>query len=135
VELRVPFLDLDYMAAAEALPPNLRVRGATRKYIHKRAVRKWIPKEIVNRQKRGFQTPIDGWLRKAFVPFFRETVLAADSASSELFSRSIMETMLADHVAGRADFQRHLFGLLVFELWHRQFVAKVTTDDLATASA
>jgi len=135
VELRVPFLDIEYMAAAEALPPELRIHGTTRKYIHKRAVRKWVPRSIIKRRKRGFETPIDRWLRESLVPFFRETVLARDSGCRQFFSQRVMEALLADHVAGRADYQRHLFSLLVFELWHRQFVAGSGAADLTGMTA
>jgi len=128
VELRVPYLDLEFMAAAEALPPRMRIRGTTRKYIHKRAVRKWLPDKIVNRRKKGFETPIDAWLRTDLVPFVRRTLLHSNSACAEYFSPQAIEALLADHIAGRQEYHRQLFSLLVFELWHQQFVARTSAQ-------
>ena len=63
LEMRVPFLDNELIAFIETLPSDLKVRGTTRKYIHKKAVEAWLPREIVHRKKRGFQTPMDQWLQ------------------------------------------------------------------------
>ncbi len=135
VELRVPFLDLEYMAVAEALPPEFRIKGTTRKYIHKRVVEKWLPDEIVHRKKKGFETPIDSWLRRDLVSFVRRTLLQPDSASREYFSSEYVNSLIDDHVAGRQDYRRHLFALLAFELWHRQFIAKTVPSARSEAVA
>ena len=62
LEIRVPFLDLELMRFVESLPSGLKVRGSVRKYIHKRAVEAWLPPRSFI-EKRGFQTPMDEWLR------------------------------------------------------------------------
>ena len=63
LELRVPFLDLELMRFVERIPASRRVRPRQPKRLHKRAMRKLLPPEIVNRKKHGFATPYDDWLR------------------------------------------------------------------------
>jgi asparagine synthase (glutamine-hydrolysing) len=122
VEARVPFLDLEYMQAAEALPASLRIHGMTHKYIHKRAIAKWLPAEVINRRKRGFETPVDRWFRSELTGYVRNLLLSPEAACPMYFQPTAIETLVREHVNARHDHQRQLFSLLTFELWHRQFV-------------
>jgi len=122
VELRVPFLDLEFMALAEALPSRLRIAGLTRKYVHKKVIEKWLPQEFIQRRKRGFETPMDRWFRSELADYVQGLLLGAGSACREYFEPEALAALLGDHVAGRQDNQRQLFSLVSFELWHRTFV-------------
>lgn len=123
IEARVPFLDLDYMSVAESLPVQMRIRGFTHKYIHKKVISKWLPSQIIHRKKRGFDTPIDKWFRSEMKGFVRQTLLSNDSACLDYFRSEAIESLLNEHIAGRQDNRRQLFCLLVFELWHRRFIS------------
>jgi asparagine synthase (glutamine-hydrolysing) len=122
IEARVPFLDVDYMRVAEALPASLRIRGRASKYIHKRAVEKWLPPEIICRRKRGFETPLDRWFRAELSGYVRTMLLSQNAACPIYFRPQAIEALIRDHVSGRQDHRRQLFSLLTFELWHRQFI-------------
>ena len=122
VEARVPFLDIDYMAVAESLPASLRIRGLTRKYIHKKAIAKWLPRTIIQRKKGGFDTPVDRWFRSEMTGYVRHVLLSKNSACSSYFRLGAIENLIQDHVNGRQDNQRQLYCLLVFELWHKVFI-------------
>ncbi len=124
VEARVPFLDLEYMAVAEALPPSLRIRGLTRKYTHKKAIGKWLPRAIIHRPKLGFDTPMDRWFRFGLSDYVRRVLLSHDSACRIYFNPDSIDSLIRDHVKGRQDNRRQLYSLWVFELWHRQFIFK-----------
>jgi asparagine synthase (glutamine-hydrolysing) len=135
IEARVPFLDLDYMRVVEALPPSLRIRGRTQKYIHKRAIAKWLPAEVIGRRKRGFETPVDRWFRTELSGYVRNTLLAHDSACRLYFRPAAVERLIQEHVTGRQDHRRQLFTLLTFELWHRQFIGAPEVRQSLTSSA
>ncbi len=122
LEARVPFLDLDLMKFVESLPPGLKVKGRTQKYLLKKAVSKWIPDEVIRRRKIGFSTPIDRWFRSELGSTIRDRLLDPSSACAEYFNVAELERMLEDHRRGRQDYKRALFSLLTFELWHGQFI-------------
>jgi asparagine synthase (glutamine-hydrolysing) len=124
VEARVPFLDLDYMAFVESLPPGARIRGLTRTYLHKRAVARWLPDTIVSRTKRGFDTPIDQWFRTEVSGSVRRLIAAADAACGRYFDTTAIGVLIDDHISGRQDHRRQIFSLLMFELWHRTFIER-----------
>ena len=135
IEARVPFLDLDYMRIAESLPASLRIHGRTHKYIHKKAIAKWLPAEILNRRKRGFETPVDRWFRSELAGYVRTLLLSEDSACRIYFRPEAIEALIGEHISGRQDHQRQLFSLLTFELWHRQFIGDARVAPSAGSSA
>ena len=122
LELRVPFLDLELMQLVERIPAELKLRGLTRKYVWKRAARRWLPDQIVYRPKRGFETPVDLWFQRELSSSIRDTLLAPEAAARRYFEPPVLDRLIQEHLEGRENHQRHLFGLLCFELWHQMFV-------------
>lgn len=61
LESRVPFLDHKFVELAMSIPPEMKMRNGTLKYILKKAVRGIIPDEIIDRKKQGFAAPIKEW--------------------------------------------------------------------------
>ena len=76
IESRVPFLDHHFLEFAMSIPDNLKIRGATQKYILKKAVEDLIPAEIIHRKKMGFPNAIapmvDGAAREALLNTLRK---------------------------------------------------------------
>ena len=68
LEVRVPFLDYRMIEFIETLPPNLKLKGIRGKYLHKKAIEKWLPPKVVHQKKKGFANPIDKWLRTSMRP-------------------------------------------------------------------
>jgi asparagine synthase (glutamine-hydrolysing) len=128
LEMRVPFLDVEFIKFVESLPGSLKIKGTTRKYIHKKAVEAWLPGEIIHRKKRGFATPIDKWLQNDLVGFARKVLLSSQSATRQYFEPEYVSRMIDDHAMRRENFQRHLFALLSFELWHKSFFENSAID-------
>ena len=68
IECRAPFIDQELVELASVMPSSLKVRGLTMKYLLKKVVSPWLPKEIVNRKKRGFGAPMGAWFRNDLGP-------------------------------------------------------------------
>ena len=123
VELRVPFLDEDLVALVESLHPSLKVRGRTGKWIHKQAMLRLLPAEIVGRRKLGWETPLDRWLRAELRPLLREVLLGEGELCRQLFDESELRRLIGEHERRQRDRTKQLFLLLSLGLWHRGFVA------------
>lgn len=119
LEMRVPFLDLELVQFLESLPAKFKLNGKTHKYIHKKAIEKWLPNEIIYRKKRGFATPMDEWLQKDLAIKAKELFNEKDSACRRYFNLNFVDRMIELHQSRRENFQRHIFALVSFELWHR----------------
>jgi asparagine synthase (glutamine-hydrolysing) len=122
LEARMPFLDHELMALAERIPARLKIRGRTRKWILRRALRRWVPPEVLRRPKIGFVTPVDGWFRNGLRVGVEERLLDRGSACRVWFRPAAVQRVLEEHTAGRHDHKRLLFALLAFEVWHNELV-------------
>jgi asparagine synthase (glutamine-hydrolysing) len=121
IEVRVPYLDYTLINFVESLPSSLKVHGLSGKYLHKKALSKWVGSETAFRKKKGFENPIAEWLRGPMLPYVRGLLLDG-SASGDYFDKKYIEMMINDHASGKGRYLRHLSLLLSFELWHREFI-------------
>jgi asparagine synthase (glutamine-hydrolysing) len=124
LEARVPFLDPAVDSFAAALPTRLKVRRAAKKVLLRRAAEPLLPSEVVRGRKRGFSIPAAAWLRGELEPFAREALSAATLRRQGYFRPEAVTRLLDDHVAGRSDLSRQLWGLLAFTLWHEHHVER-----------
>jgi len=109
------------------LPTRQKVRALAKKVLLRKAAEPLLPREIVQGKKRGFSIPATAWLRGELEPFARET-LSADRLRRQGFFRPEVVTRLIDeHVSGREDLSRQLWGLLAFTLWHERHVERTPT--------
>jgi asparagine synthase (glutamine-hydrolysing) len=123
LETRVPFLDYRIVEFAETLPPTLKLRWLQGKYLHKKAIEKWLPKEVVYRKKKGFANPIDQWLRAQMWKFVGDCLMSDRAAVRQYFDGSYIRQLLNDHETGRRNYLRHIYLLISFELWHQEFIS------------
>src|SRR5690348_7369847 len=122
LEVRVPFLDPMVTNLAFSLPTRLKVRGLQKKVLLRKAVEPLVPREIVHGKKRGFSIPAAAWLRGELEPFARATLSAETLRRQGFFQPEPVTRLLDEHVAGREDWSRQLWGLLAFTLWHERHV-------------
>lgn len=121
LEMRVPYLDKELVKFLETLPSNLKLRGNKHKYIHKKAAENWLPQEIVNRKKRGFETPIDEWLQGSFADDAKKIFNEENSASRNFFNLNYLNKLIDEHKSGKENHLRQIFTLLSFEMWYKTF--------------
>jgi asparagine synthase (glutamine-hydrolysing) len=122
LEARVPFLDPLVTNLAFALPTRLKVRGLAKKVLLRKAAEPLLPAEVVHGRKRGFSIPAAAWLRGELEPFARETLAPGNLQRQGFFQAQPITRLLDEHVAGREDWSRQLWGLLAFTLWYERHV-------------
>lgn len=122
LELRVPLLDHKLLEFATALPDQLRLNGNEGKFLLKRSMERYLPKEIIYRKKQGFPVPIAIWFRGPLFERLSEILLDPHTLSRGYFSPIYVRHILTRHRTGAEDLSRRLFSLLTLELWHRKYV-------------
>jgi asparagine synthase (glutamine-hydrolysing) len=136
LEARVPFMDTVVSNFAFSLPVRHKVRGFSKKRLLRKALEPLLPHEIVHGKKRGFSIPAAAWLRGELEPFARETLSAATLRRQGFLQPAAVTRVIDDHVSGREDLSRQLWGLLAFTLWYERHVEGVKRDvSLASAVA
>ena len=121
LEVRVPLLDRRVVELAASFPMSLKLRGLTTKYALKRAVREVLPREILERPKKGFGIPLGHWFRGALRPLVREACGPDVIRRGGLFRPDVVERLLAEHEGGRRDHRKKLYTLLAFQLWAQRY--------------
>jgi asparagine synthase (glutamine-hydrolysing) len=122
LEARVPLLDHRLVELAASLPPGLKVRGLSRKYLLKKVARAWLPAPILDRPKKGFPIPMGRWLRGEARELCRDLLSPEAVGRRGLFAPAAVQRLLDRHESGAAEQGAVLWALLSVELWHRAFV-------------
>ncbi|MCC7416121.1 MAG: asparagine synthase (glutamine-hydrolyzing) [Acidobacteria bacterium] len=122
LEVRSPLCDYRLVEHALALPPQYRLRGLRSKHILKEIAARLLPREIVNRPKVGFDSPIGEWFRRDLRPFL-DSFLAPDQiARTGLLDPDAVQRLVADHLARRRDYSLQLWSVIALEAWYRMYI-------------
>ena len=127
LEPRAPFLDHHVVELAMRIPASLKLRRGRGKAILRDAYARDLPPGALKRRKAGFGLPLDHWLRSELADYCRDVLLDGRTLSRGLYSRAGVETLLADHVGGRANREDAIWALLMLEHWHRAVLEQGTT--------
>jgi asparagine synthase (glutamine-hydrolysing) len=122
LETRAPFLDHRLLEFAAACPPELKLRRLTGKYLVKRALGPYLPREVIRRRKMGFGMPVAEWFRGELRQPAADLLLSARALQRGIFRREAVERLIAEHGRRDADHGYRLWVLLFLELWFREFV-------------
>jgi asparagine synthase (glutamine-hydrolysing) len=121
LEARPPLLDHPLVEFAATIPTRFRLRGGTTKYLFKRAMRGWLPDDIIDRPKHGFAVPLADWFRGDLAGFARDLLLSDTCRQRGIFEPRYIDRLLRSNDRGR-NLDLQLWTILSFELWCRRFL-------------
>jgi asparagine synthase (glutamine-hydrolysing) len=122
IESRVPFLDHHLVEFAAALPPRMKLRGFSTKWILREAVKAILPPAILTRPKMGFPVPFSLWMRGRAGELAHDVLLDPRARQRGITSPSAVAALLAAHRRGDTEGGDALWSLLNLELWYRTFI-------------
>ncbi len=117
LEVRAPFLDRDFAEFVSRLPMHLKLKGAKRKYIMKKAFGDLLPDGIANRPKRGFLIPSALWLKTNLRPEVERLLGKTHLENQGLFKAGYAKQLMEEHFSGARDHRMPLWTMLVLQLW------------------
>ncbi|QKW49023.1 asparagine synthase (glutamine-hydrolyzing) [Streptomyces buecherae] len=118
-EVRVPYVDVEVVRAAFAVPGDRKIVGRQGKAALKQAASATLPREIVYRPKGLFSAPLRAWMSRDLAPLVREVVHDGLLVNSGFLRRDALARMVAEDATGRRDFSKHLWHVLSLEHWYR----------------
>ena len=121
LEVRCPILDHVFMEYAARIPSRLKLVGTDGKHIFKKALKGYVPDDILYRPKMGFGVPVAEWLRRDLKDYARDLVLGGD-ATRRYLSRPAVERLWREHGSGLRNYATELWVIMMLNLWHRRFV-------------
>jgi asparagine synthase (glutamine-hydrolysing) len=122
VEVRVPFLDMELAAFAARIPDAFRVRGSEGKWVLKRAMEPYLPKDVIYRAKTGFGGPMRRWLQEGLRPLLEDTLSPETLRRRGLFDPDAVRRLIRANDTGAMDASYALVALISVELWCQAYL-------------
>jgi asparagine synthase (glutamine-hydrolysing) len=118
LELRAPLLDYQIIEFAFGrVPSNMKATVSQRKILLKKLAARLLPPEFDRQRKQGFSIPLADWLKSGpWRDYFNEILLDAQC----LFDKKTVTGLFRGQDRGMNNSER-LFGLVMFELWRREY--------------
>ena len=122
LEVRVPLLDHSLVEWMSLVPSRYKVRRLELKYLLRRVGAQLLPKQIARRPKAGFHVPVPIWLKGELAPLLRRQLGSDVVTRQGVFDPTAVDQLVAEHMSGRRDHSRNLWGLLMFSLWFERHI-------------
>ena len=132
LECRVPLLDHELVELAARIPQEIKVRGGRLKHVMKKAVTNLLPRDILERKKRGFGTPMGAWLKTQLAPVVQDLLSESSVQRRGLFRYPAVRHLIASHMDNRIDGTDRLLALINLEIWSRMYIDARSPDDVSS---
>jgi asparagine synthase (glutamine-hydrolysing) len=130
LEVRVPILDHVFVEWATGLPSDWKLRDGKQKYIlRKLAERVGVPREVLYRPKQGFAMPLVHWMKNELRELIMTVLLEPRTLQRGYFEPRAVRRLLEEHFRGKRDHSGRIWRLLMFELWHRNYLERIRATD------
>jgi asparagine synthase (glutamine-hydrolysing) len=120
IEVRVPLLAKNLVEFAASIPDNMKQKGSEGKWIFKKTMEPYLPRNIIYRPKTGFGAPLRRWLKVELNDYVADLLSHRSLASRGLFDPERVRRLIASNNAGAIDVSYTIFSLMCVEIWCRQ---------------
>ena len=118
LETRVPLLDKNIIEFAWNLPIEYKKHKGVDKWLLKKALNKYVPLELFDREKMGFGVPIDTWLRSSLKDWASELLSINRLEEHRLFNSIVVNKNWNDFLNGKHNRHPALWSIIIFQDWY-----------------
>ena len=119
LENRIPMLDKDVVEFALRLPSSYKYDGKVAKKVLKEVLYRYVPKEMMERPKKGFAVPLGRWLKEGDTKDWADELLNHSKAAEDglVNGKNVLKLWAEFLKSGRS--HRLLWNVLMLEQWYR----------------
>jgi asparagine synthase (glutamine-hydrolysing) len=117
LESRTPFLDHEWVEYIWTLPLSIKIREGQGKWILRKTLEKYVPRELFERPKSGFAAPIGKWMRHELRDWCEELLDEKRLREEGLLNVSLIRQMWQEHLDEKKNWQYQLWNVLMLEAW------------------
>lgn len=121
LETRSPMLDYRLFEYMQSLHGSFKLRDNETKYILKKFALKYLPEDIVYRDKQMFTVPVGEWFKTHLKDYVSNIIKSDSLKNRNIFKNEYLEDMLQKHIKNEKDYTRELRAIVNLELWFREF--------------
>ncbi|WP_025665433.1 asparagine synthase (glutamine-hydrolyzing) [Aquimarina megaterium] len=122
LESREPLLDHRIIEFVAQLPENLKIKNGTTKYLLKELTHKYVPREMIDRPKKGFSIPLIEWFRKDLKPLLLNYFDEKRLYSQGIFNVSYALKNKKLYLSGDDSVFDYIWYMIVFQMWYDEWM-------------
>ena len=122
VEVRVPFLDKNFVEFCSQIDHRFKQRGSVGKWILKKAMAPYLPREIIYRPKTGFGAPIRKWVKNDLKDYIYIMLSEVNIRKRNIFDYKEIQKLIYYNKKGYIDASYIIFSILCLEIWFQQHI-------------
>ena len=117
LETRVPMLDHSVVEYALKVPDEFKIRNGEKKHLLRQLLYRHVPRELIDRPKRGFGAPIEAWLKGALRDWAEDLLAPGKLRANGHFNERLIRQKWNESISGKRDWLAHLWPVLMFQAW------------------
>jgi len=121
IRLHTPFLDEKLIAYMATIPSSIKIKEGIKKYILKEIAHQYIPKNLLDRPKSGFDIPFSLWMRNELKELVYSQINEKRLNKDKLFYTSSVIQIRDNFYQGNDAFKYKLWRIFIFQLWYENF--------------
>ena len=117
----------DLISFGFSLPERMKQRGSCGKWILKKMMENYLPKEIIYRPKVGFGVPLREWMKNNNSWLLNEFFSSKSIKNRGLFDENFVRLLIKNNLENKIDASYTIFSMICIETWLRIFIDKKTS--------
>jgi len=122
LESRVPLLDYRIVEFALSLPLAYKFDGKTTKKILRNILYKYVPRELMERPKKGFSIPLSVWMRNELKHLVSQYLDKNRINRQGIFNGEFVASIVNEHMAEKANNMNMIWSMLMFQMWYEHYM-------------
>ena len=123
LEVRCPLLDTRLIEFAWSLPLSMRLNNSTGKIVLRKALERFVPRELTERPKMGFAVPVSEWMKGPLRDWAEELLNEKKIREHGLLDPESVHRVWQQHLTGWQDHDTLLWSILMFQAWHTKHIS------------
>ena len=117
LEARAPLLDQEIVRFGLSLPDEWLIDEGGGKRILREVLKRYVPSELFERPKQGFDVPLRAWFKDSLLPSVEALSTSEYLIETGWFDPAGIGALVHEHRAGIRDQSQRLYSLLVLDEW------------------
>jgi asparagine synthase (glutamine-hydrolysing) len=121
LEGRSPFLSRDLMEYAPGMNDTFKINNKTTKYLLRTLAKKYLPEQLINQPKRGFEIPLKQWVENDLSDLIKDYVGSATALSRQMLKPAFVDGLIDNTVKIPAEKRaKMMWTLMSMEIWYKK---------------
>lgn len=121
LEGRSPFLSKELLEYVPSMKDDYKIRGNSTKYLLRTLAKKYLPAELINQPKRGFEIPLKHWVNNELKKMIGDYITSSNSLNRKFIDQQFLNKLLSGKVKISEEKRaKILWSLLCLEVWYKK---------------